>query len=164
MEENNKHRAGYEQSDVNVPAVSKAGIALLLVTIAAMGLLIGLFNYFKSTEGGAAVSVDPAKVFPQPQLEKTPIPDLKAVRAAEDQILTSYGWVDQKKGTVRIPIAQAMDMVVKKGLPVRIAAPPSTDGVSVPTESGLGAKMMPPGGPLSEAKSGAETKSGGDGK
>jgi hypothetical protein len=60
--------------------------------------------------------------------------------------------VDQQKGVVRVPISQAMDMVVKKGLPVRTAVPPSTEGISVPTESGLGAKMMPPGGPLGDAK------------
>jgi hypothetical protein len=60
--------------------------------------------------------------------------------------------VDQPKGVVRIPIAKAMDMVVAKGLPVRAAAPPTTDGVSVPTESGLGPKMMSPGGPLGGSK------------
>jgi hypothetical protein len=152
MEENNKHRAGFEETDVNVIAVGKVGVALLLVTILAMALLFGVFNYFKASEGGEAKSLDPTKVFPEPQLEKTPIPDLKAVRAAEDQVLNSYGWVDQNKGAVRIPIAQAMDLVVKKGLPVRTAAPPTAEGVSVPSESGLGPKMQPPGGPLGEGK------------
>ncbi len=152
MEENNKHRAGFEESDVNVIAVGKVGVALLLVTILAMALIVGVFNYFKSMEGGEAKSVDPTKVFPEPQLEKTPIPDLKAVRAAEDQVLNSYGWVDQQKGVVRIPIAQAMDRVVKKGLPVRAAVPPSAEGVSLPTESGLGPKMQQPGGPLGDGK------------
>src|ERR1017187_3363838 len=148
MEENNKHRPGFEETDVNVVAVGKFGIALLLVTILAMALLIGVFNYFKTQLGGEAISVDPVKVFPEPQLEKTPIPDLKAVREAEDQVLTSYGWVDRQKGVARIPIAKAMDMVVAKGLPVRAAAPPAAEGMSVPTESGLGPKMMAPGGPL----------------
>lgn len=152
MAGNNKHRAGFEETDVNVVAVGKFGLALLLVTIMAMALLVGVFNYFKASEGGVATTVDPTKVFPEPQLQKTPIPDLKAVRAAEDQVLTSYGWVDQQKGVVRIPIAQAMDLVVKKGLPVRPAAPPNTGEVSVPTESGLGPKMQPPGGALGEGK------------
>jgi hypothetical protein len=152
MAGNNKHRAGFEETDVNVVAVGKFGLALLLVTIMAMALLVGVFNYFKASEGGVATTVDPTKVFPEPQLQKSPIPDLKAVRAAEDQVLTSYGWVDQQKGVVRIPIAQAMDLVVKKGLPVRPAAPPNTGEVSVPTESGLGPKMQPPGGALGEGK------------
>jgi hypothetical protein len=152
MAGNNKHRAGFEETDVNVVAVGKFGLALLLVTIMAMALLVGVFNYFKASEGGVATTVDPTKVFPEPQLQKTPIPDLKAVRAAEDQVLTSYGWVDQQKGVVRIPIAQAMDLLVKKGLPVRTDAPPSAEDVSMPTESGLGLKMQQPGGPLGEGK------------
>lgn len=152
MEENNNLRAGFEETDVNEIAVGKVAIAILLVTIMAMALVVGVFNYFKASEGGEAVTVDPTKVFPEPQLEKTPIPDLKAIRAAEDQVLSSYGWVDQKKGLVRIPIAQAMDLVVKKGLPVRTATPPTAEGVSVPTESGLGPKMQQPGGPLGEGK------------
>ena len=148
MAGNNKHRAGFEQTDVNVAAVGRFGVALLLAMLAAMALLVGVFNYFKASEGGVARTVDPAKVFPHPQLQKTPIPDLKAVRAVEEQVLNSYGWVDQQKGVVRIPIAQAMDLVVKKGLPVRTAAPPSVEEISTPTESGLGPKMQPPGGPL----------------
>jgi hypothetical protein len=148
----NKHRKGFEETDIDVISVGKFGVGLLLVTILFMGLLVGLFNFFKAQEGGEAVSVDPVKVFPQPQLEKTPIPDLKAVRAAETQSLTSYGWVDQQKGTVRIPISQAMDMLVQKGLPVRATTPPGGEGVSMPTESGLGPKMQQPGGPLGEGK------------
>jgi len=45
-----------------------------------------------------------------------------------------------------------MDMLVQKGLPVRAAAPPSAEGVSMPTESGLGPKMQQPGGPLGVGK------------
>ena len=117
-----------------------------------MVLLFGVFRYFQANEGGKAASVDPTKVFPHPQLQTTPVPDLKTVRDAEDQLLNSYGWGDQQKGVVRIPIARAMDLVVQKGLPVRAATPPSAEGVSVPTESGLGPKMQPPGGPLGEGK------------
>jgi hypothetical protein len=149
MEENKKRPAGFEETDVNVTAVGKFAVALVIMTVLAMLLLVGVFKYFQSQGGGQARSVDPAKVFPQPQLQTTPIPDLKAIRAAEEQVLTSYGWVDAQKGVVRIPIARAMDMLVQRGLPVRAEAPPqSASSVSVPTEAGLGPKMQPPGGPL----------------
>jgi hypothetical protein len=152
MEENNQNRPGFEQTDVNVIAVGKFAIGLVLVTILVMGLIVAVFNVLKTLEGGEAVSVDPTKVFPDPQLQKTPIPDLRAVRAAEDETLNSYGWVDQQKGVVRIPINQAMDLLVKKGLPVSPSAQTGAEGVSVPTESGLGPKMQRPGGPLGEGK------------
>ncbi|HEX3747354.1 MAG TPA: hypothetical protein VHW09_25635 [Bryobacteraceae bacterium] len=152
MEENNRPGPGFEQTDINVIAVGKVAIVLLLATILVMAFVVGVFNYLKVHEGGTAVTVDPTTIFPEPQLEKTPIPDLKAIREAEDNTLTTYGWVDQQKGIVRIPIAKAMDMVVAKGLPVRAATPPNSDGMSVPTESGLGPKMIPPGGPLGGPK------------
>jgi hypothetical protein len=150
MEENKKPHAGHEESDVNVIAVGKFAVALLIMTVLAMALLVGVFKYFQAQDGGKATSVDPAKVFPQPQLQTTPIPDLKAIRAAEDQMLSSYGVVDPDKGVIRIPIARAMDMIVERGLPVRKEAPPQAPGnVSVPSESGLGPKMQAPGGPIS---------------
>ena len=152
MEENNQHRGGFEGSDVNVFAVGKFAVALLLVILLSMLLLMGVFKYFQSQEGGVAVSADPAKVFPQPQLQTKPIQDLQAVRAAEDQVLNSYGWVDPQKGIVRIPIARAMELMAQRGLPSRQAEPVKADPVSEPTESGLGPKMQRPGGPLGEGK------------
>lgn len=40
--------------------------------------------------------------------------DLKALRAQETQILTSYGWVDKEAGIVRIPIDKAMDLALEQ--------------------------------------------------
>ncbi|MBZ5723551.1 MAG: hypothetical protein LAP87_01005 [Acidobacteriia bacterium] len=145
MAENNRP-PGYEATDADALAVGRFGVALLLVIIASLVLLFGLFRYFDA-RGPVAVTVEPTKVFPQPQLERTPIPDLRAVRAAEDQMLNSYGWVDPPKGVVRIPIGRAIDLLAERGLPSR-AAPPAASGVSVPTASGLGSKMQQPGGPL----------------
>jgi hypothetical protein len=38
-------------------------------------------------------------------------------------VLNSYGWVDQPKGIVRIPVAQAIDILAKRGLPRTAPAP-----------------------------------------
>jgi hypothetical protein len=150
--EENKHRGGFEQTDANVFAVGKFAVALVLITILAMGLVFGVFSYLKNMEGGEAKDIEPTKVFPEPRLQKTPIPDLQEVREAENKVLTTYGWVDRQKGVVRIPIAQAMDLLVKKGIPVRTSAPSAAEGISEPTESGLGAKMQQVGGPLGAGK------------
>jgi hypothetical protein len=53
----------------------------------------------------------------------TPVTDLVNMRRAEKQALESYGWVDQQKGVVRIPIAEAKRLVVERGLPVQGAQP-----------------------------------------
>ena len=56
---------------------------------------------------------------PEPRLQTNPRDDLRDLRMHEDQVLTSYGWVDKNAGVVRIPIDEAMKIVVKQGLPVR---------------------------------------------
>jgi hypothetical protein len=134
---------GHETSDVDTWAIGKFAIALVLVSVAAMAMLMGLFHYFIVREGPmppkAYSSLEKAEVKqpPAPQLETTPVEQLSQERAAEDQKLNSYGWVDKQHGIVRIPIDQAIDLLAKKGLPSRAEAP-IIDNVSVPTESGPG--------------------------
>jgi len=47
--------------------------------------------------------------------------DVADLHAREDLLLDNYTWIDQSKGTVRIPIERAMEIIAQKGLPV---APP----------------------------------------
>lgn len=144
----------FERRDVNVWAVYKFGIALSLLCIFSFGLLFGLYRYFLSREGGALphdkVNVDARELPPLPRLQSAPIQDLKDMRAAEDKILSGYGWVDQQHGVARIPIDRAIDLLAQRGVASRPQAEPQSAaaGVSVPTESGLGPKMQRPGGPL----------------
>jgi hypothetical protein len=44
---------------------------------------------------------------------------LEAFRAGEHEALTTYGWVDQNAGIVRIPIARAKELMLERGLPTR---------------------------------------------
>jgi hypothetical protein len=55
---------------------------------------------------------------PAPLLVDEPA-NLKGFRAQEREVLTTYGWVDQNAGTVRVPIDVAKDRVISQGLPVR---------------------------------------------
>jgi len=142
----------YEHADVNAWAVGKFGIALALLCGVALLLLVGLFKYFMSQEAPApartaAINVDARRLPPEPRLQVAPTLDLDQMRAAEDKILGSYGWVDRQNGLVRIPIARAMDVLAQRGLPARTTPPPPA-AATVPTESGLGYIVQQPGGPL----------------
>jgi hypothetical protein len=144
-------RGGHETVDVNVWAVYKFAIALVALCVIALLLLFGLMRFFQAREATMqAPTIDPVKVFPEPQLQKTPVQDLQAVRTEEEKMLSGYGWVDPQKGLVRMPIDQAIDVLAKRGLPSRAQAPAAASGnVTVPTESSLGPKMQREGGPLS---------------
>src|SRR5580704_14480283 len=57
--------------------------------------------------------------FPTPRLQ----PDdgnqeIAEMHAREDLLLNYYSWVDRSSGKVRIPIARAMQIIAKNGLPV----------------------------------------------
>ena len=62
------------------------------------------------------------KNFPTPQLETNERTELNDVRLREENILSTYDYVDKNAGTVRIPIDRAMDLLVQRGLPVRTQA------------------------------------------
>jgi hypothetical protein len=113
-------RIGHETTDVNVWAVGKFAIGLVIVCVVSIALLFGLLKFFQSREEtSVANAVDPVKLFPEPQLQKTPILDLKAIHAEEDKLLNGYAWVDPKQGIVRIPVDRAIEVLAKRGLPTR---------------------------------------------
>ena len=113
-------RVGHETTDVNVGAVGKFAIGLVIVCVVSIALLFGLLKFFQSREEtSVADTVDPVKLFPEPQLQKTPILDLKAIHAEEDKLLNGYAWVDPKQGIVRIPVDRAIEVLAKRGLPTR---------------------------------------------
>jgi len=60
--------------------------------------------------------------FPAPQLEIDERNQLDKIRQDEAGELSRYEWIDQKAGTVRIPIDRAMELVAQRGLPVRSAS------------------------------------------
>ena len=57
--------------------------------------------------------------FPQPQLQTNPSVDLQNYLQHKQDELNTYGWIDRKSGTVRIPIARAIDIFLNQGAPVR---------------------------------------------
>lgn len=147
----------HEDVDVNVVAITKFGIAFFLVLIVMIFAVWGVFSYLKAREAAAEIPAAPYpqpevhRLPPEPRLETTPRLDLGEVRAAEDKILNTYGWADQSKGLVRIPVDRAIDILAQKGLPSRKENGPITKSdprLGTPTESGLGPAIQQVGGPL----------------
>jgi hypothetical protein len=59
------------------------------------------------------------KTFPEPQLETNERTELSKIRLREEDTLSTYGYVDENAGTVRIPIDRALDLLAQRGLPTR---------------------------------------------
>ena len=91
----------------------------------------------KNASNPAALMMkDRSQLPPEPRLQAQPKVELKDLRADEEAILNSYGWVNPDKGIVRIPIDQAIDLVAQKGLPSK----PSPTG-----QDNDGYRMIPEG-------------------
>jgi hypothetical protein len=79
--------------------------------------------------------------FPQPRVQTDDGNfDVSVLHAREDILLDNYTWIDQSKGSVRIPIEVAMEIVAKKGLPV---APASEQGQPLMTGDAKPVVTMP---------------------
>ena len=53
------------------------------------------------------------KRFPSPQLQIAPPVERLLVEREEDEILSTYGWVDRQSGIVRIPIDRAISLLAQ---------------------------------------------------
>jgi hypothetical protein len=115
-------------NSVNVRGVLLFGAGLAVTAVIIHVLVWLLFVYFSGRESAQVAPVYPLAVGeeqlpPEPRLQTNPREDLRVLRAHEDELLTTYGWVDKPAGVVRIPIEEAMKLVVKRGLPSRQESP-----------------------------------------
>lgn len=140
-------REGYEVTDVSVQGIMVFLIALFIsvgvffVFCFGMGKVIN--NALAKRDGppnqwnqanlpaGKLRNMESSPAMQQQQLKQLtqtfPTPRLQGddgnqdtadLHAREDLLLDNYSWVDRSKGTVRIPIDRAMELIAQRGLPV----------------------------------------------
>ena len=139
-------QVSHECADINVFQITGFGIGLVISCIVVVFAMWALFAFLARRENAknapmpVAMSDQRQYVPPEPRLSGVVLNDkgeiathpvyprvqLQQLHDDEDAILNTYGWVDPNKGTVRIPIAQAIDLVAQKGLPSK-PSPAGTD-------------------------------------
>jgi hypothetical protein len=115
---------GYEVRDANVKAILWFGLILAVVMVV-VAVIIGLLYSFLDIRtleraGPPPPLLEEAQGLPpQPRLQRNPALDMRQMRAENEAILNSYGWIDKQAGIVRIPIERAMELTLERGLPTR---------------------------------------------
>ena len=136
---------GYEASDVRVTGIVVFLVSLLIFVGVCGILTVGmghLINAGMDKEDGpnskwtTAINIrelgnlpnspdmqkkvaELTKTFPTPRVQTDDgNQDVADLHEREDLLLDNYSWVDQSKGTVRIPIERAMELIAQRGLPV----------------------------------------------
>ncbi len=114
---------GHETRDLDARRVLLTGagiLGLIAVALVISSLALSAWRLLSPSPGAAPETfTQPGTPPPRPALQSDPHADLVRLRASEDSILTSYGWVKKDSGIVRIPVGRAMDILVRRGLPTR---------------------------------------------
>ncbi|MFB3854827.1 MAG: hypothetical protein ACE148_13505 [Vicinamibacterales bacterium] len=135
--------AMHEKRDIRVKAIAWFAAALLVaVVVIQIGIWL-LFVGFGRMNAGAAreyplLSEERPQSPPAPRLQEKPREDLKALRRHEENVLTTYGWLDKATGNVRIPIDEAMKRVLLMELPAREGDPAAAVPTLPPSDSSSG--------------------------
>lgn len=148
---------GYEKRDVNLRGLLQFSFwmaVVLAVTLLAMKWTLNFFNKIEPLGPPASplARTTQREPLPSPFLQVHPHGELEDYCTAQQKEVSTYGWVDQQSGIVRIPIDRAMDMSLQRGFPARAAseAPLSMPSVAI---------RVPPSGSDLEGQCGYLTES-----
>ncbi len=109
----------HEESDVNVGAIIRYGVGLLVVALVAHVFLWWLFGVYERQNQRAQTQAYPMaagqqnRLPPSPRFQENPQQELQELRAKQKALLEGYGWVNKEAGIARIPIEDAMKIVIR---------------------------------------------------
>jgi len=114
--------AEYEHTDIDPGIAGKFALWLGIAMLISGGIVYGTFWLFE----GQTVSwneqvqrfplaAGQVKEAPLPRLQTQPFKDVHTLKREQFEMLSSYGWVDQGTGVVRIPIEDAMRILAERG-------------------------------------------------
>ncbi len=148
----------HERTDVQAPVLSWMALALALFLLVSLPAMVGVFSLLKWEDKSTPPPSPLAKVElpPAPRLQPVPSTELEKYRAAQTQLLTEYDWIDRQQKIVRIPVDEAMRLLVERGLPKappqpaaapEAAAQPATPSAATPPAAPAppAAQPAPPG-------------------
>ena len=130
-------------SEIDVRRAVEIGLWLGGTTIGA--LVVGYFLYLGLSKWTTAADPAPSPLIeasrsvlpPAPNLQVQPEKELAAMRAAEHERLTTWGWANKSLGLAHMPIENAIDRLAVPEPPAATpAAPPAAAPAPAPAEHG----------------------------
>jgi hypothetical protein len=136
--------AKYEHTDIDVRVGYQFALWLSVSMVISIGIVYATFYFFEGREQSANAAAQkyplaaamPHREPPAPNLQRQPFKDIYMLRLGETEKLTSYGWVDKDGGIARIPIDQAMEVMLQRGFPARAEGGNALNVVTQDSSSG----------------------------
>lgn len=128
------HATHTEPDRIRAVPVLAATIGFVIFTAICIWVLLAYYHALV----GPGLYVAP-RPFPAPQLQTTPLSDLKKLENAQRARIDGYGWVRKDKGIIRVPIGRAMDILASKGAQ---ALEPLGPGPSKPTAAEVSEEVI----------------------
>lgn len=117
---------GYEQSHVSVGRLLLFGagvVALVVLGVLGSAFVLHFFVEHEPMGPPASPFENARQMPPAPRLQVDAPADLQQYLQNQNKILGNYGWVDPQAGIVRIPIDQAMSLLLQKGFALQGSSP-----------------------------------------
>jgi hypothetical protein len=116
--------ARHEKSDASAAGIAILGLSLVIGAIL-MHLSLGWMLKTLKKRGAPSVPAPRAEIVIQerippgtPRLQVAPRKESARYLQEQNHLLSTYGWIDSRSGTVRIPIDRAIDLMIE-GAPAR---------------------------------------------
>jgi hypothetical protein len=112
----------HESRDADIRKLTYLALGILALIIFGFVVTEIVFYVFvgrQKVTAPRALFTAGARMPPPPRLQEHPGVDLQFYLNEQTQILDTYGWVDRQRGIARVPIAEAMTLLLQRGLPAR---------------------------------------------
>jgi hypothetical protein len=126
----------FEKTDVRTTPILKSlfylGVMVVFSYLLTLGIYRGLTSYWARSysppipsrlEAGSTLPPEP-RLQGMPGHLTDPQQDLRDKIQADNEANAKLAWIDEKSGIAQIPVKDAMQLIVEKGLPA-VAAPPA---------------------------------------
>lgn len=114
---------GYELRDTNARWIAFWLVLLLALVVVAFLVTRSVLGSLERRAAAAQPAPHPMADFRRPPakalLQSQPKAEYRAYQARQQELATTYGWIDAEKRVVRLPIERAMELLLERGLPVR---------------------------------------------
>ena len=170
---------GFEHEDLSSRTALYFLAGLVLVCLVVYLIVFGMYRFLDSYATAHQPAMSPmvkpeadtravtpgnAETFPQPRLEENERTQLRSFIEDQDQKLASYDWVDKDRGTVRIPIDRAMELVAQRGLPVHTEGASSAQSSAAKNSETQSSEMKTSAPVKKQTPKAAKTKAAASGK